>query len=114
MNWNRAYSPPCITARRGGLRHQKKFRVASEADAAGVVFLFLLNRKTTPSSRSTEASLYFIDRSATAPCGGARRGMEYTGCDSHLDDWKSKAASLAARGKHRVEDPVQSFFLNSW
>jgi hypothetical protein len=40
--------------------------------------------------------------------------MEYTGCDSHLDDWKSKAASLAARGKHRVEDPVQSFFLNSW
>src|ERR1041385_1194397 len=25
MNWNRAYSPPCITARRGGLRHQKHF-----------------------------------------------------------------------------------------
>ena len=34
--------------------------------------------------------------------------------DNPLDDRQPETASLAARGKHRVEDPGQSFFLNSW
>src|SRR5205085_12530755 len=39
--WNQAlYSPPCMTARRGGCVI-KKFREATEADADGVVFLFV-------------------------------------------------------------------------
>src|SRR5437773_1051407 len=38
----RRYSPPCTTAappQGGWLRHQRKFGEATEADAAGVVFL---------------------------------------------------------------------------
>src|ERR1700739_4952426 len=81
-----AHSPPCITARRGGCVINK-CREATETDAAGVVFLFVLNRKTTPASRSAEASLNSIDCSATPPYfrlragplalrgGDARRGM---------------------------------------
>src|SRR5213083_2553486 len=38
-------------------------------------FSLRLSRKTTPSSRSEEASRYFLDRSATPPCGDARRGI---------------------------------------
>jgi hypothetical protein len=68
------HSPPCITARRGGCVINKCCE-ATETDAAGVVFLFVLNRKTTPASRSAEASRGFIGRSATPPCGGARRGI---------------------------------------
>ena|ERR1041385_8101669 len=67
------HSPPCITARRGGCVIHK-CREATEIDAAGVVFLFVLNLKTTPALRSAEASRYFIDRSATPPCSDARRG----------------------------------------
>jgi len=52
-----------------------KFREATETDAGGVVFLFVLNRKTTPASRPLEAPQHFIDRSATPPCSDARRGM---------------------------------------
>jgi hypothetical protein len=33
------------------------------------------NRKTTPASLSVEASRHFVDRSATPPCGDARRGI---------------------------------------
>src|SRR5881296_3482616 len=68
------YSPPCIKARRGGCVI-KKYCEATEADAAGVVFLVVLIRKTTPASLSADASLHFIDCSATPPCGDARRGM---------------------------------------
>src|SRR5207249_5227966 len=48
---------------------------ATKADAAGVVFLLLFNRKTTPASRLAEASQHFLNRSATPPCGDARRGI---------------------------------------
>src|SRR5438876_11725578 len=67
-----------------------KCRGATTADAAGVVYLFLLNRKTTPSSRSAEASRHLIDRSATPPCGGARRGI--------LVDSNSFTSSMSAGG----------------
>src|SRR5437867_7633709 len=66
------YSPPCIKARRGGCVI-KKYCEATEADAAGVVFLVVLIRKTTPASLSADASLHFIDCSATPPCFDARR-----------------------------------------
>src|SRR5262249_52868084 len=48
-------------------------------------FSFALDRKTTPSSRSAEASRHFVDRSATPPCGDARRGMRAILIRSQLD-----------------------------
>jgi hypothetical protein len=61
---------PSLHRCRRWLRYQK-CREATTADAAGVVFL-VFDRKTTPSSRSTDASrLIFGHRS----CGDARRGM---------------------------------------
>src|SRR5438105_3002555 len=79
---------PLLASPQGGVAASlKKYREATETDAAGreararqreaviVVFLFVLNRKTTPASRLSEASRRFIDRSATPPCGDARRGM---------------------------------------
>src|SRR2546425_68028 len=69
---------PLLASPQGGVSaSSKKFREATEADADGVVFL-LSHRKTTPSSRSTDASRYFLDRSATPPCGDARRGVAPT------------------------------------
>src|SRR5262249_43531359 len=59
----------------GGAASSRKFCEATEADAAGVIFLFVLNRKTTPSARSVEASRHFLTRAATPPCGDARRGI---------------------------------------
>ena len=53
----------------------RKFCEATEADAAGVVFLFVLNRKTTPSARLVDASRHFLTRASTPPCGDARRGI---------------------------------------
>src|SRR5207245_2805302 len=59
----------------GWLRGQIRSREASLFRADGVVFLFVLNRKTTPASRSADASRNLFNRSATPPCGDARRGM---------------------------------------
>src|SRR5206468_3886051 len=38
-------------------------------------FPFVFNRKTTPASRSAEASRHLFNRSATPPCSDARRGI---------------------------------------
>ena len=66
---------PLLASLQGGVAASlNKCREATETDAAGVVFLFVLNRKTTPALRAAEASRNFIDRSATPPCGDARRG----------------------------------------
>ena len=66
----------------------KRFREASEADADGLVFLLVPERKPTPASLEAarcracaarlfaDASRHFLDRSATPPCGDARRGMK--------------------------------------
>src|SRR5438034_1674228 len=72
--FERAYSPPCITARRGGCVIQKISRSHRKPTQPGW-FSFCINRKTTPSSRSADASRHFIGRSATPPCGDARRGI---------------------------------------
>src|SRR5262245_18060574 len=70
----RAYSPPCITARRGGCVIKKISR-SDRFDAAGVVYRQKTKRKTTPASHTADASQYFLDCSATPPCGDARRGL---------------------------------------
>src|SRR5437763_6777972 len=68
---------PLLASPQGGVAASLiKWCEATEKDAAGVVFLrdhFI--RKTTPASRSAEASRHFLDRSATPPCGDARRGV---------------------------------------
>src|SRR5437870_1714670 len=91
------------------LHHRKEARAASSikcrgattADEVGVVYLVLLNRKTTPSSRSAEASRHLIDRSATPPCGGARRGI--------LLDSNSFTSSMTADNISPVESPALGF-----
>src|SRR5271167_1275950 len=75
MNCSQATSPLLASPQGGEGCVIKKLSAATQTDAAGVVFLFLLNRKTTPSSRPTELPRHFMDRSATPPCGGARRGI---------------------------------------
>src|SRR5438094_3878852 len=82
--FRRANSPPCITARRVAAS-LIKWCEATEKDAAVVVFLrdhFI--RKTTPASRSAEASRRFLDRSATPPCGDARRGVRSSAISGSL------------------------------
>src|SRR5262249_34537435 len=82
---SRVYSPPCITARRGGCV-SRKYCEAAETDAAGVVFLCVLNRKTTPASLTFGCCAAFLNRSATPPCGDARRGITLNCNCSHLRD----------------------------
>src|SRR5881628_3248902 len=53
-----------------------KISRSHRSNAAGVVFLFVLIRKTTPASLSADASRHFIYCSATPPCGDARRGIK--------------------------------------
>src|SRR5437899_1314097 len=66
---------PLLASPQGGVAaSSKKFREATEADAAGVVSIGFI-RKTTLASRSADASQYLPDRSATPPCGDARRGI---------------------------------------
>src|SRR5215470_7098888 len=67
---------PLLASPQGGVAaSSRKFCEATEADAAGVVFLFVLNRKTTPSARSVDASRHFLTRAATPPCGDARSSL---------------------------------------
>src|SRR5881396_2119043 len=76
---------PLLASPQGGVAaSSRKYGEATEADAAGVVFLFVLIRKTTPASLSTDASRHFIDRSATPPCGDARRGIPSIPVRSHF------------------------------
>src|SRR3989441_11098226 len=63
----------------GCLRHQENFAKPPKLTQTGW-FSFCSHRKTTPSSRSADASRYFFDRSATPPCGdgGDARGVAPT------------------------------------
>src|SRR5207249_9951582 len=66
---------PLLASPQGGVAaSSRKYREATEADAAGVVFLFVLIRKTAPASLSADASRHFIDCSATPPCGECKEG----------------------------------------
>src|SRR4029434_8075133 len=82
---------PLLASPQGGVAaSSRKFREATEADAA-VFFLFVLNRKTTPSALPVDASHYFLSRAATPPCGDARRGI-----------------SLARNSFTPLQEPLQS------
>src|SRR5947208_13552482 len=73
-NWNLAGFPSLHHRREGCLRHQENFAKPPKLTQTGW-FSFCSYRKTTPSSRSADASRYFLDRSATPPCSDARRGV---------------------------------------
>src|SRR3989442_8370850 len=74
-NCGRGIFPSLHHRKEGWLRGRIRSREATLFRADGVVFLFVLNRKTTPASRSAEAPRSLFNRSATPPCGDARRGM---------------------------------------
>src|SRR2546427_13240479 len=73
-NWTLARFPSLHHRKEGCLRHQENFAKPPKLTQTGW-FSFCSHRKTTPSSRSADASRYFLDRSATPPCGDARRGV---------------------------------------
>src|SRR5206468_11997799 len=75
---------------------------ATKDVSAGVVYLLLFNRKTTPASRLAEASQHFLNRSPTPPCGDARRGIRSLPIRSRLH-----RPPLQFRTFHSV-------FLESW
>src|SRR5262249_20776894 len=56
---------PLLASPQGGVAaSSRESREATEANRAGVVFLFALNRKTTPSALSVDASRHFHIRAA--------------------------------------------------
>src|SRR5881396_2428892 len=66
---------PLLAPPQGGVAaSSRKFREATEADAAGVVFL-LDSSENHPGLAISDASRYFLNRSDTPPCGDARRGI---------------------------------------
>ena len=68
-----AIVPSLHHRKEGWLRHQKISRSHQSRRSRGG-FPFCVHRKTTPASRSADASQFFLNRSATPPCGDARRG----------------------------------------
>jgi hypothetical protein len=74
MNWNRGTFPSLHHRKEGRAAPSIKFCEATEADAAGVVFLSLSIGKP-PRPRVSGGFAIFINRSATPPCVGARRGI---------------------------------------
>src|SRR5712691_662517 len=98
MNWNQALFPSLHHRKEGWLRHQENFAQPPKRTQPGR-FSFSIQRKTTPFSRSADASQHFFNRSATPPCGDARRGITL---DSNLF-----TASLAAfLPNDKIENPV--------
>ena len=95
------HSPPCFTARRGGCVTKKISRSHLSGRRRGG-FPFVRDRKTTPSSRS------FHDRSATPPCGEARRGMA-----TPVNSVSRSRFSLALSIRSRALDSVSPFDLVS-
>src|SRR5882724_11670568 len=74
INWNQALFPSLHDRKEGWLRHQENVAQPPKLTQPGR-FSICFHRKTTPASRSAEASQSFFDRSATPPCGDARRGI---------------------------------------
>src|SRR5687767_13583021 len=84
MNWNRANSPLLASPQGGVAASSKKHRVATEADADGVVFLFVsIGKPPRPRcQRMLRNNVY--TRAATPPCGDARRGLRLISIHSRL------------------------------
>src|SRR6266446_10607485 len=94
-NWNLARFPSLHHRKEGCLRHQKNFAKPPKLTQTGW-FSFCSHRKTSPSSRSADASRYFLDRSATPPCGDARRGVTldcnlFTGPMTARSSWNQRS-----------------------
>src|SRR5262249_3837668 len=73
-HWNQGIVPSLHHRKEGWLRHQKNFVQPSKTDAAGVVFHFFLS-ENHPGLAISGCFAIFFDRSATPPCGDARRGL---------------------------------------
>src|SRR5205085_11662422 len=84
----------------------KKFRAATEADAAGVVFLALLS-VNHPGFAISGCFAMFIDRSATPPCGDARRGLATPKVP--IRSRMLKAAFYPSRSEHHLDAVI--FFV---
>src|SRR4249919_4153373 len=77
---------PLLASPQGGVAaSSRKFRVATEFDAAGVVYL-LFSSENHPGFAISGGFAIFLDRSATPPCGHARRGLKMRSIpiNSHL------------------------------
>src|SRR5438132_10590169 len=64
---------PLLASRQGVAASLIKFGEATEADAAGVVFLLVSIGKPPRPRWQADTSRHFLDRSASPPCGDARR-----------------------------------------
>src|SRR4249919_1135167 len=66
---------PLLASPQGGVAaSSRRFRVATELDAAGVVYI-LFSSENHPGFAISGGFAIFLDRSATPPCGDARRGL---------------------------------------
>src|SRR5437588_8256809 len=87
------YSPPCITARRGGCVINKISRSHQSRRSRGG-FPFVLNRKTTPASRSRR--LRDILLIARPPLLAVMQGGEYAG-SKHWGFFHSSQTAATAK-----------------
>src|SRR5262245_58007141 len=75
---------PLLASFQGGVAERlKRFREASAAREAGVVFR-LSKEENHPVRGASVASRLFIYAAATPPCGDARRGMTHIGKEEGL------------------------------
>src|SRR5262252_10843116 len=66
---------PLLASPQGGVAASSRILAKPPKPTQTGWFSALRDRKTTPSSLSKDASRHFLDRSATPPCGDARRGI---------------------------------------
>src|SRR5215471_9558700 len=66
---------PLLASPQGGVAASSRISAKPPKPTQPGWFSALRARKTTPSSLSKDASRHFLDRSATPPCGDARRGL---------------------------------------
>src|SRR5213592_3684064 len=89
---------PLLASPQGGVAaSSSKFRAATEADAAGVVFLLFSSENHPGLAIQRRLRNNFFDRSATPPCGDARRGITLDPISSQLL-WPPTMSKLRDRG----------------
>src|SRR5205809_2875793 len=82
----------------GWLRHQRKYGEATEADAAGVVFL-LDSSENHPGLAISRCFAIFLNRSATPPCTTALLcPTSFAGHGGIEDNWRESRSPLLAQG----------------
>src|SRR5205085_7163538 len=73
-NWNQGRFPSLHHRKEGWLRHQENVAQQPKPTQPGW-FSFCFQSENHPVRANAEASRYFLDRTATPPCGDARRGV---------------------------------------